>query len=95
MDCGKVWAGPSDYTKPCEEQDGVRRGQAGARGALRRHGRSLPLSGISVVVSAEIAVGFRWGYGGVSVRMLRGEDATRRLCGDRVVAPDPGAVTEL
>jgi hypothetical protein len=50
--------------------------------------------GVVVVVSAEIAVGFRWDYGGVSVRMLRGEDATQRLCGDRVVAPDPGAMTE-
>jgi hypothetical protein len=65
MDCGKVWAGPSDYTKPCEEQDGVRRGQAGARGALRRHGRRLRCGG----VSAEIAL--RRGFG---------EDAPRRGC---------------
>jgi hypothetical protein len=90
MDCGKVWAGPCDCTKPCAEQDGVRLGQAAARGALRRHDRSLPFGGISVVVSAEIVVGFRWGCGGgfgrdcggVSVGLRRGfgEDAPRRGC---------------
>jgi hypothetical protein len=96
MECVKAWAGPRDCRKPCQEQGGARLGQTAAWGAM--HGRKvddylsvglscwyrprLDFGGVAAVDSAETALGFRGGSGGDSVRILRGEDVTRRPCGE-------------